>query len=99
MMAQKLKRTRGSGNIFADLGFPTEEAKNLKMRSDLMIGIEMFYRRSGLARTRAAKRLGITQTRLNALLKGKIGEFSLDALVNIANRAGLKIRLVIREAA
>jgi len=98
-MARKLKRTRGSENIFSDLGFPADEAANLKMRSELMIGIEMFYRRSGLTRVQAAKRLGISQPRLNALLKGRIGEFSLDALVNIANRAGLNVRLVIRKAA
>ena len=47
----------------------------------------------------AAKALGITQPRLNALLKGKISLFSLDALVNIANRAGLDVRLVIRKVA
>jgi predicted XRE-type DNA-binding protein len=47
----------------------------------------------------AARALGITQPRLNALLKGKIGLFSLDALVNIAHRAGLEVRLVIRQAA
>ena len=98
-MAQKLKRIRGSDNIFADLGFPPGEAENLKMRSDLMLGIEMFYRRSGLTQAQAAKRLGITQPRLNALLKSKIEQFSLDALVNIANRAGLNVRLVIRKAA
>ena len=98
-MAQKLKRIRGSDNIFADLGFPPGEAENLKMRSDLMIGIEMFYRRSGLTQAQFAKRLGITQPRLNALLKSKLEQFSLDALVNIANRAGLNVRLVIRKAA
>lgn len=98
-MAQKLKRIRGSDNIFADLGFPPGEAENLKMRSDLMLGIEMFYRRSGLTQARAAKRLGITQPRLNALLKSRIEQFSLDALVNIARRAGLNVRLVIRKAA
>jgi len=53
----------------------------------------------GVAQARAAKRLGITQPRLNALVKGKIDLFSLDALVNIANRAGLNVRLVIRKAA
>lgn len=98
-MAQKLKRIRGSDNIFADLGFPPGEAENLKMRSDLMLGIEVFYRRSGLTQAQAAKRLGITQPRLNALLKSRIEQFSLDALVNIANRAGLNVRLVIRKAA
>ena len=98
-MAQKLKRIRGSNNIFADLGFPAGEAENLKMRSDLMIRIEVFYRRSGLTQAQAAKRLGITQPRLNALLKSRIDQFSLDALVNIASRAGLDVRLVIRKAA
>lgn len=98
-MAQRLKRTRGSENIFADLGFLPGEAENLKLRSDLMLGIETFYRRSGLTQAQAAKRLGISQPRLNALLKGRIDQFSLDALVNIASRAGLNVRLVIRKAA
>jgi len=98
-MRQKLKRTRGSDNIFADLGFPSGEAENLKLRSELMIAIVVFYRRSGLTQAEAARRLGISQPRLNALLKSKIDQFSLDALVNIANRAGLNVRLVIRKAA
>jgi predicted XRE-type DNA-binding protein len=98
-MSQKLKRTRGSDNIFADLGFPPAEAENLKLRSDLMIAIVAFYRRSGLTQVETARRLGITQPRLNALLKSRIEQFSLDALVNIANRAGLNVRLVIRKAA
>ena len=98
-MSQKLKRTRGGDNIFADLGFPPGEAENLKLRSDLMIAIVAFYRRSGLTQAEAARRLGITQPRLNALLKSRIDQFSLDALVNIASRAGLNVRLVIRKAA
>jgi predicted XRE-type DNA-binding protein len=98
-MSQKLKRTRGGDNIFADLGFPPAEAENLKLRSELMIAIVAFYRRSGLTQAQAAKRLGITQPRLNALLKSRIDQFSLDALVNIASHAGLNVRLVIRKAA
>jgi predicted XRE-type DNA-binding protein len=98
-MSQKLKQTRGSDNIFSDLGFPPGEAENLKLRSELMIAIVAFYRRSGLTQAQAAKRLSITQPRLNALLKSRIDQFSLDALVNIASRAGLDVRLVIRKAA
>lgn len=98
-MSHKLKRTTGSDNIFADLGFPPEEARHLKMRSELLMAIERSCRRRGLTQARAARRLGITQPRLNALLKGRIGLFSLDALVNIASRAGLNVRLVIRKAA
>ena len=58
-----------------------------------------WYRKSGLTQAAAAKALGVTQPRLNALLKGKIGLFSLDALVNIASRAGLNVRLVVKKAA
>jgi predicted XRE-type DNA-binding protein len=98
-MSEKLKRTRGSGNVFLDLGFDKGEAENLKLRSELMMRIEEFYRKSGMTQAEAAKALGLTQPRLNALLKGKIGLFSLDALVNVASRAGLNVRLVIRKAA
>ena len=98
-MTEKLKYVRGSGNIFADLGFPKGEAENLKMRADLVIRIVDFYKKSGMTQAQAAKTLGLTQPRLNALLKGKIGLFSLDALVNIASRAGLNVRLVVKKAA
>jgi len=91
-MSGKLKRVLGSDNIFIDLGFDKVEAENLKMRSDLMIRIMEFHRKSGMT-------LGLTQPRLNALLKGKIGQFSLDTLVNIASRAGLNVRLVVKKAA
>ena len=69
------------------------------MRADLMIRIVDFYEKSGITQARAAKALGIRQPRLNALLKGRIGLFSLDALVNIASRAGLNVRLVVKKAA
>jgi len=98
-MTEKLKYVRGSGNIFADLGFPKGEAENLKLRADLVIRIVDFHKKSGMTQAQAAKALGLTQPRLNALLKGKIGLFSLDALVNIASRAGLNVRLVVKKAA
>jgi predicted XRE-type DNA-binding protein len=98
-MKQTLKRVRGSGNVFLDLGFDKAEAENLKLRSELMMRIEEFYREGGMTQAAAAKALGITQPRLNALLKGRIGLFSLDALVNIASRAGLNVRLVVKKAA
>lgn len=98
-MTEKLKYVRGSTNVFVDLGFPKPQAENLKLRSDLMIRIIEFYRKSGMTQAQAAKALGLTQPRLNALLKGKISQFSLDALVNIASRAGLNVRLVIKKAA
>ena len=98
-MSGKLKVTWGSGNVFLDLGFDKAEAENLKLRFELLMKIDDFYRRSGMTQAAAAKALGLTQPRLNALLKGKIGQFSLDALVNIASRAGMNVRLVVKKAA
>jgi predicted XRE-type DNA-binding protein len=98
-MSEKLKITRGSGNVFLDLGFDKDEAENLKLRSELMMCIDDFYKKGGMTQAKAAKLLGLTTPRLNALLKGKIDLFSLDALVNIATRAGLSVRLVVKRAA
>lgn len=98
-MTKRVKIERGSGNVFRDLGFAEEEAHNLLLRSELMICIEKFVKASGLTQAAAAKRLGITQPRLNALLKSKIELFSLDALVNIATHAGLRVELRIKKAA
>ena len=98
-MSEKLKMERGSGNIFLDIGFDKAEAENLKLRSALMMRIEDWVKESGMTQAAAAKVLGLTQPRLNALLKGKIGLFSLDALVTVASKAGLSVRLVVKKAA
>ena len=98
-MSEKLKRARGSGNVFRDLGFGKAEAESLKLRAELMMRIDEAFRRSGVTQAEAARALGLTQPRLNALLKGRIGLFSLDALVDIAGRAGLDVRIVVKKAA
>lgn len=98
-MSAKFKITRGSGNVFLDLGFGKAEAENLRLRAELMRRIDAYFRTSGMTQAAGAKALGLTQPRLNALLKGRLSQFSLDALVNIATRAGLNVRLVVKKAA
>ena len=98
-MSERLKITRGSGNVFRDIGFGKDEAENLKLRAGMMMRIEDFYEKSGMTQAQAARALGLTPPRFNALLKGKITLFSLDALVNIATRAGLSVRLLVKKAA
>lgn len=98
-MTKRLKIEKGSGNIFRDLGFPPGEAQNLIMRAELMIKIEQFVRKSGMTQKEAARLIGITQPRLNLLLKRKIEFFSLDALVNMVARAGMQVKLTVRKAA
>ena len=55
-MRKKVKMVRGSGNVFQDLGLPEAEARNLALRSELMIRIEEFVERNELTQARAASR-------------------------------------------
>ena len=52
-----------------------------------------------VTQTVAAKKLGLTQPRMNDLLRGRVNKFSLDALINIAARTGLSVRVEVRKAA
>lgn len=74
-----------------------KEAENLRLRSQLMMAVSHVVKTWELSQTEAAKRLGVTQPRLNELLKGKIDKFSLDALVNMLANAGLTIAVEVKE--
>jgi predicted XRE-type DNA-binding protein len=91
-----LKVTKGGANIFEDLGFDAQESQNLLLRSQTMIALVQWFNASGMTQVEAAKVLGVTQPRFNQLLKGKIDVFSLDALVNMATNAGMRVGLTIR---
>jgi predicted XRE-type DNA-binding protein len=76
------------------------DAANMKARSDVMIAIRDVVDKWKVTQAEAAKRLAITQPRLNDLLRGRIDKFSLDALMNLAARAGLSVQVkVVRPAA
>jgi predicted XRE-type DNA-binding protein len=98
-MSERLKTERGSGNVFRDIGFAPDQAQNLHLRSELMSRIERFVRSSGLTQKECAARMGVTQPRLNDLLKGKIDKFSLDALVNMLGHAGMRVEMKVKRAA
>jgi len=91
----KEKITRSSGNVFSDLGFPSEEAEYLKIRSSLMIHLRKTIEAKGMKQAEAAKLLGVTQPRVSDLYKGKIHLFSIDTLVDMLGRAGVHIKLVV----
>jgi predicted XRE-type DNA-binding protein len=84
--------------VFRDLGFDKKEAQNLLVRASLMNRVEKFVASNGLSHRMCARRLGIRAPRLSDLLRGKIGKFSIDALVAMLCRVGLRVELrVIRE--
>ncbi len=73
----------------------TVRAENLKLRSALMIEIAEKIKREELTQTQAAEILHITQPRVSALIKGKINDFRLDGLVDMAHRLGLHVSLEV----
>jgi predicted XRE-type DNA-binding protein len=89
---------RASGNVFRDLGCPPAEAANLQARADLMIQLTRLLEARRLTQAAAAKLLGVTQPRVSDLMRGKIDRFSLDNLVELLNRAGLRVTFVLKPA-
>jgi predicted XRE-type DNA-binding protein len=75
------------------------QAANMKARAEMMIAIAETVAAWGLTQAAAAKRLGLTQPRMNDLLRGRINKFSLDALINVAMRAGLAVRVEVTRPA
>ena len=71
------------------------KAQNLKLRSALMMAISEHIEEVKVTQVEAAKLLHITQPRVSALIKGKIEEFRLDTLINMAHRLGLHVTMQI----
>lgn len=80
-------------NVWDALEDTPQEAASMSMRSNLLIAVEQRVRSWNVTQAVAAKRLGITQPRLNDLLRGRVTNFSLDTLINLATQAGLAVRL------
>ena len=93
MKKEKLKITESSGNVFLDLGFSPEEATILAMRSQLMGELRLKIRDMGWTQAEAAEILGVSQSRVSDLIRGKFEKFSLDMLITLATRAGKKVEL------
>jgi predicted XRE-type DNA-binding protein len=74
-------------------------AANMKARSDMMLAIRDTVESWKVTQATAAKRLGLTQPRMNDLVRGRVAKFSLDALINLATRAGLSIRVEVTRPA
>ena len=89
------KVRRSSGNVFRDLGFPAEEAESLRLRADLMVRIRRLIEGRKLTQAAAAKMLGVTQPRISDLVRGKIDLFSIDTLIDMLARAGIRVGLTI----
>ena len=86
-------------NVWDAIADSPQEAANLTFRSQLMDEIETVIAKNGWTQSEAAKRCGVTQPRINDLLRGRISKFSIDALVNIAAALGRRVTVKLEDAA
>ena len=91
-----IKITRGSGNVFTDLGFAPDEAANLQLRSDLMIKLRKRLATLGATQAEWAAVLGVSQPRISDLLRAKIDRFSVDTLISYLGKTGAEVRVTVR---
>ena len=89
----KAKTITASDNIFENLGFEPAEASILKMRSTLMNDLRIYIQKNKLTQVDAAERLGISQSRISDLIRGKWEKFSLEMLIILESRLGRKVSL------
>lgn len=90
--------TLSSGNVFADLGFDAAEAAILQMRAKLMNDLRSSLQSSGMTQVEAARQLGIAQSRVSDLMRGKWEKFGLEMLITLEARVGRQVTLELAPA-
>jgi predicted XRE-type DNA-binding protein len=92
--ASESKVTIGSGNVFADLGLSNPEVRLLK--AQLTYQISTLITAAGLTQSQAAKKLGVDQPKISALLRGRLAGFSIERLLRFLNQLGQDVEITIR---
>ncbi len=85
--------TPTGGNVFEDIGFPPGEARNLKIRSMLMLTAERFIEERSLTQADAAALMGVSQPRISDLVRGRVEQFTIDSLINMLTSAGVPVEV------
>ena len=85
-------------SVWDALANTPEQAANLRARAELMRQIAAVIEANGWKQSEAAIHCGVTQPRINDLLRGRVSRFSLDALVNIATATGRRVYVALEVA-
>ena len=88
--------TRGSKNVFSDLGFPPREAADLKVKAELTWLIHHRIKGLGLTQVKAAQQLGVSQPDVSKLMRGLHSGYSVDRLFSLLNALEVDIDIVVR---
>jgi predicted XRE-type DNA-binding protein len=90
--------TPAGQSVFFDL-FEPEKAANMLIRAELMHKLTKVMQARFSTQSEAAELLGISQARISDLYRGKIGQFTVDMLINLLSRAGQRVEVITKEAA
>lgn len=74
-----------------------QQAASMRARSELMMALQRWVKDSGRTQAEVARTFGITQPRMSDLMRGKIGLFSLDAMMDMATAAGLEPHIALKK--
>ncbi len=85
------KVERGSGNVFADLGF--RDAEERMWKAQLAVKISRLIQSKGWTQAQAAERVGLDQPKVSQLMRGGLSGFSADRLFAILNRLGYSVEV------
>ncbi len=93
-----MTETESYASVWDAIADTPEEAANLGARAELMQMIAARLRQQSWTQAESARRCGVTQPRINDLLRGRVSRFSLDALVNIAGALGFRVHFDLEAA-
>jgi len=88
-----MKKSESYESVWDVIADTPGQAANLRTRAELMQQIAAFIKRQDWTQVEAANHCGVTQPRINDLLRGRVSRFSLDALVNISTALGCRVRV------
>lgn len=94
-MAKTIKATE---NLFESFGVSSATARNLQIRSSLMIELEKFIRSRGMTQVEAAKYFNVSQPYISDLISGRIDRVSIDKLITLLDRAGQSVNISVRRS-
>lgn len=86
----------GSGNVYADLGYP--DAEEMLVKAKLVRKISEIVRSKGLTQVETAKILGLTQPKVSALLRGQFRGVSERKLIDCLTSLGRDVEIVVKDA-
>lgn len=90
--------TKGSGNVFRDLGFSEQKSAELILKSSLLQALQETIKGRGWKQVEAANQLGIDQAKVSKLLAGQMAGFSIERLVHFLSLLGQDVEVTVRKA-